>query len=330
MRRRFLDSAAHPSRDVPARSGAVASLAGLLVLALPGCGGDDDKVDAGQTESYRTCSAELRTGEFVLERADTFTGVQSGYVLDGVEPLRIPVEVAKSGGCRILQPPKAEAPCAPDCAIGQMCSRGKCIKQPQPQPLGKVTISGLKTSLTLKSTDNRYTNEGSLPHPAYDDGAVLRLTATGEAGYGPFSLQTTGVGEIKLPHEPLLVEDGKPVTLSWSASAKSGATRILINMSVNLHGTTDTWLECDVPDTGSFTVDGATTAALFKHDISGFPRVTVTRQSVDAAMVKSGCVEFVVKAEASRDLEVPGLKSCQDDRDCPAGKRCQRDLKCST
>jgi hypothetical protein len=305
----------------------------LVAASFAACGGGDDDKAApgvgGATAGYKTCSLETRTGEFVLERAETFTGVQSGYVLDGVEPLRIPVEVSRSGGCRIMQPPKAAAPCAPDCPVGQMCSKGKCAKQPAPQPLGKVTLGGLKAPITLKATDNRYTNDGPLPHPAYEDGEAITLTASGEAGYGPFTLKGTGVGELKLPKEPLLVEEGKPVTLTWPAPAKPGGTRILVNFAVNLHGTTDTWLECEVADTGSFTVDGATTKALFMHGVSGFPRVSITRQSADTTMVRSGCAEFRVKTEADRDLKVPGLTSCQGDSDCPAGKACQGDLTCS-
>ena len=87
------------------------------------------------------------------------------------------------------------------------------------------------------------------------------------------------MASLVVPADKLRVENGKPVTLTWTPPSKAGPTRMLLNFSLNRHGSVDTWLECEVPDTGSYTIDAAIVSRLFSFGISGFPSVDMKRQS---------------------------------------------------
>ncbi len=268
----------------------------------------------GALTTYKACAAEKLVGEFVLTSDDMLksTALEASAVKNGVDPIRVPIEVMKFGACRMMQPPRVAQPAQLD-----------------PQDLGKVTIAGLKVPVTLnKSSANVYTTP-SLPHPGFDEGAAITLQAAGAGLYGPLTLRGWGVAPLVLASDPLVVKDGQPVTLTWPAPAKAGPARVTINFTLNRHGNVDTWFECEVPDTGNFTIDSAAITALFTKDVSGFPSVTITRQSADSTTVKDGCVQFLVKTASVRAIQIPGYSWCHgDDAECPAGKKCADDLVC--
>jgi hypothetical protein len=283
----------------------------------------------GALASYKTCTREQRVGDFVLTLGDGFTGIERGVVLDGVEPTTQAKLVKMVGGCRLMQPPDAEPPCSSPCSSAQMCKSGSCVAKPVPRNLGKVTITGMKVSpLELENIGNLYTNPPSvqLPVIGFDEGANLVLSAAGGGGVSAFSLRGWGVAPMVTPEAPLPAESGKPVTVTWTPG-KMGPAKVLIDFSVNRHGSVDTWLECEADDNGMFVVDGTLTTELFKYGVSGFPSVRLTRQSGDTTTV-GGCVQFLVTATADRQLMVPGVISCQDDDVCPAPKKCSMDLTC--
>jgi hypothetical protein len=301
----------------------------LVLLAAAGCGGPVP--DTGPGAGYRPCILENRTGEFLLKVDEQSISID-GTVLDGIEPARLATQVLKMGDCQILKPSIAPPPCKPECGPTQNCTKSGCVQKPVARNVGRVSLRGLKGSVTLNNIDNLYFNPPGLPpYPPYDEGASIGLQADGgDAGYGPFSLKGFGVAVMKVPTTPLLIEDGKPVTLTWSPAGKTGPTRVVFELGINLHGAVDTKLICDVEDTGSFTVPAALVTELFKHGISGFPRVELTRQSADSIMLKSGCVQFSVTSKPlePRELKVPGLVSCKDQMDCSGGQRCRDDLSC--
>ena len=120
-----------------------------------------------------------------------------------------------------------------------------------------------------------------------------------------------GVAPLVVPSTPVTVQMGQPVTLTWTPPGKPGPTRIFIDFSINRHGTIDAWLECTVPDTGSFTVTAEMTTALFRNGVSGFPSFNLTRQSGDTTTVMSGCVQLLVAAPVSRESERPRRRLLQ-------------------
>jgi hypothetical protein len=285
---------------------------------------------SGALATYKTCPLDQTWGEFNLALGDGFTGVQ-GAVLDGVEPERVYKQVKMLGGCRVMQPPEATAGCTPGCTPGvQNCVRGACVAKPMPRNVGNVTLTGLKVaSLQLqKNSSNVYSNPASvmLPNPGFDEGADITLTAAGGDGYAPFTMKGWGVAPMVVPPAKLKVEMGKPTVITWTPG-KQGPAKVLINFSVNRHGQVDTSLECEVPDTGSFTVEGTWITDLFQYGLSGFPSVDLTRRSADSTTVKTGCVQFLVTSIASVELDVPGVVSCRDPMDCTGGQQC-KELRC--
>jgi hypothetical protein len=300
-----------------------------------GSGGSSgaDAGGSGTLAEYKTCQSGTMVGRITAlinnDAENPFSDV-NGYVMDGVPPNSGAKDLATVGGCVIRQP-APPASCTPACGADQWCTDKGCKPSPHAKNLGKVTVTGLKQPLELLNTNDTYNLPigTMLMHPVFSEGADITLTAAGADGYGPFTLRGKGVGALEMPKDPIKVESGKPVTLTWTKPATaSPVTRVHLNFAVNLHGTTDTWFECEVPDSGSFTVSGELTTQLFSHGVSGFPRVELTRRSSDTATVPSGCVEFMVAAPITRDLEVPGVVSCNEDTDCPSGKTCSGDLTC--
>ena len=283
--------------------------------------------------TYKPCRVDMRSGEFVVSLTNEFTGV-AGTVLDGIEEHRIGVEQTVPGGvdlgaCRLMKPPTATAPCSPMCSASQVCNNGTCKPKPLAVSVGDVVITGLISPLTLKFIAGNYINPpGMTPHPLFVDGANLTLSASGAAGYGPFALKGYGVEPLVVPPGKLLVEMNKPVTVTWMAPKNPGPAKVHVDFSINRHGGTDSWLECLVDDNGSYTINAGLMTELFKQGVSGFPSVTLSRQSVDQTTVKSGCVHMVVKAENARDLDIPGVQSCKDDTECTKPQVCLEDLRC--
>ena len=283
--------------------------------------------------TYKACERDKLQGDFVITLADTpdgkFTEIQ-GTMMDGVDQIRQVKLVKQVGDCRILQPPEAFM-CTPQCDFGnQQCTPTGCTPKPRLKDVGMMSVTGLKTGTNqLRNIDAVYSNTGDLPFPAFDEGADLTLQATGNGGWGPFTLKGWGIAPLNVPTAPVTVQMGQPVTLTWTAPSKPGPTRVLIDFSINRHGLIDSWLECTVPDTGSFTVTAEMTTELFKSGVSGFPSVSFTRQSGDTTTVMSGCTQLLVRSPVSRDLNVPGIVSCSDDRPCPNNRMCRADLTCA-
>lgn len=286
---------------------------------------------SGGLTTYRTCSDETRAGRFTLalnNDAETPFSSMDGFVSDAIDSSNLPKRLATIDGCVVMQPPNA-VECKPECASDKLCTSQGCVALPKPHDLGKVTVTGLKQPLELANINNLYENPPmTLAHPGFVEGADIALTAVGAGGYGPFTLKGVGVAPLEVSMTPVVIEGGKPATFTWNAPSKTTPGKVHIKVGVNLHGDVDTWFECDVPDTGSFTATAALTTELFKYGVSGFPGIELTRRTADTTTVPSGCLEFVVAAPVSRSLKVPGVDSCMDDGDCTGGKTCQPDLVC--
>ena len=301
-----------------------------------GTGGTPGPAPDGGTpanRTYQTCATPMAAGQFNAVLDLDFTGLSVGQVFDKPEVRPKYKVLTMLNGCQLAQKNPDPPPCTPSCKLGeQICTEQGCVALPKLQNVGTVTLAGLKIpTLTLSFNEQGgYSNpaEPKIPHPGFDEGATLTLAAAGANGYGPFTATAWGVAAMEAPTAKLLVEPEKAVTITWTPPKITGYTRVLIDFTVNKHGAVDTNLFCEVPDTGSFTVDAASIKEIFKYGLSGFPVVTLVRKSAGTATVKSGCVEFAATSPVSRDIEIPGLISCGKPEDCPSGKTCADDLTC--
>jgi hypothetical protein len=295
-----------------------------LAVVLGACGGGDDDGGSSLTFDDGECSPDERVGQFRIDLADGFTGIQ-GRVQDSVTPSEVPDQVADSGACRLRGSPVLF--CDPACPVDQVCGPGgTCVAQPEAQSVGRVVIEGMRVPVEMEpSATNLYTNPGTLPHPGFDPGAAIRLEAEGGA-YQPFALGGTGFAAIEAAGDPIAVDSGAAAAVTWSAGSDEAGIHLLLD--INPHGTTASWIECEVSDSGQATIPGPLIEELFEAGVSGFPRLILARRTVTSSEIDHGCVELRVGSEMEIPVEVPGLISCTEDEDCPDGETCQGDLTC--
>lgn len=285
---------------------------------------------AGPVEEleYSPCALGTAIGVFRIQLEEEFTGV-SGTVRSGVVPGDVPELVMESAECRLLT--DRNLFCDPPCGASKTCDTdGECIDYPTSQDVGTVTIDGLKIPLSIMpSATGFYTNPAQppLPHPGFDAGAAIALSAEGGV-LEPFDLRGQGVSTIALENAPLSVSSGQGLTVEWSAGTVAEAQRVFLRLEFNRHGGTPTWIECDAPDTGSYTIPEPLVSELLELEVSGWPMLTATRRTVDSAELAAGCVELQVTASVADFVEVEGVVSCDDAHPCPNDEVCQVNLTC--
>ncbi|HEY8944017.1 MAG TPA: hypothetical protein VIM73_07140, partial [Polyangiaceae bacterium] len=122
---------------------------------------------------------------------------------------------------------------------------------------------------------------------------------------------------------------GSGVPLTWNTDGvNTQESEIYIWFSVDVHGTTTRWIDCVVPDSGSFTLPATLVSELIELGLSGFPRMRMTRRTADSTQLSTGCVDFEIGSEVVLDLVVEGLISCSKDADCPTGQTCTTEQEC--
>lgn len=297
----------------PEPEGTTAPLGGL------GTGG----VDASQLP-YEPCEAEAAVGQFVIELAPDFTRV-GGRVFDAVLPSRVPNELAREGQCRLLA--AVVSTCTPGCPVStQACDRdARCVPLPRARDLGRVAVYGLHVPLgmTANAVTKSYANPAApmLPNPGFSPGADLRLvTAGGE--YAPFELRGWGITALAMSAEDRLVAAGRALPITWDAPERIGPARLHVELDVNQHGATSSWVECDFPDTGAAEIPASLIDGLIARGLSGYPTLTAARRTATRALIEPGCVDLLVTSEVVSDVRVDGIVSCDVSADCPAGQTC--------
>lgn len=278
--------------------------------------------------SYAPCPADEIAGGFRIQLAAQYTGV-NGSVRNGTVPSDVPEVVSEDGACRLLA--QRVLFCDPTCGASETCADdGNCIPYPTNQQVGVVSVTGLNGELTMQpGATGSYTNPAmpALPHPGFDEGAAITLIAEG-GDLDAFTLQGEGVAALAVSEEPLVATMGEPLTLTWNSGSASDAVHVSVKIEFNRHGGTPSWVECDMEDTGTFSVPASIIDALLGLEISGWPTVTLTRRSVDSTDLSVGCVELQVFSQVVRELEVAGLQSCDDDHPCPGDQECPVNLIC--
>lgn len=330
-------------------------LVSLVVAALASCGsGDQPNTSAGASTSsnagaagrstslggstsnggtsagsaldipYQPCAASDSVGRFRIELAEDYTLVQ-GQVFDAVEPSQIPVEVMSDSACQLLRPQVLL--CQPACAFStETCGAGgTCQPLPVAHDLGIVSVSGLVIPIEMLANERTksYSNPASprLPHPGFDAGAALTLQTAG-GDYMALELQGWGISALVMSSEAIAVNPGQPTALRWEASGNPTPARIRVNLDINVHGSGGARIECNFPDSGSANIPATLVDALIAQGLSGFPTITVTRETLTSQNIEPGCVEFSVASAVDWELQVAGIVSCNTNGDCPADQTC--------
>ena len=320
----------------------------LTLVAVVACGGGDDEPDASNTSdtsstagatssttgagggpvSGQACDRAARVGTLGLRLSDEKT-LLSGAILDAVNPEGLFEVVASEGACDLLAPP--DLFCS-ECPSGETCAGEEaCIPKPTKQSAGTLTFSGLLAELEAEPNGitGEYNSTLSDPYPAFEPGAALGLSASGDF-FGAFTLAAWGIPPMVTSQSAVSVARETPVALGWdTANVDPDKSEVFINFSVNVHGATTGWIECSVPDTGSFSIPAELVTQLIDMGLSGFPRMDLVRRSIDSITLSTGdCVEFEVSSSARIELEVEGVSSCNETTPCPSGQTCTTELIC--
>jgi hypothetical protein len=295
-----------------------ARLAAAALICISACGSGEDGGPSQMTGelTYRPCADSERVGRFVVA-IEAASASAFGQVGDVVNPLTL-VKERTAGECRFFE--REASFCSPTCGSSQHCALGgRCLPLPTNRSAGAVTISGLMAPATLMAgSTGRYT--AMLPHPAVVEGADVRLQASG-AAVPAFSLRGQGIVPIVAGAEKYNIEPGKPLRVTWTPG-RAGAQRIVLKLTLNQHGVTPGWLECQAGDTGSYEIPAALITELRSKELSHGPSISIARQTADSTRVSGGCVDFLVQSETALEIVDPAIVKCKSPADCPTGKSC--------
>jgi hypothetical protein len=298
-------------------------------------GGGTGGSNPGGAAPFKPCAADMKLGAFTLELKHgdaTGAGAYSqatGGVRDGVRPDTVWVPQAVSGAgseCKLMVGPADSCPTS--CNATQVCKGNTCITAPAPKSIGEVSFSGLLIPVVMTpmktGTNVLYTAliPSNTAYPPYTVGAALGLTAAGE-DYPGFTLAGVGIQPLEaVAGQTLNVDKNQALTIKWVAPPSAGAGRIRLNMDIAHHGGVAAEIHCDLPDTGTVTIPAPLITALIDKGAFGFPMVSLARLSTDSKTVGPGCLEFNVAASIDLALNVAGVVSCTEDKECTAPQIC--------
>lgn len=336
------------------------SLVWLAVLGalLGGCGGDDDddsapsgdagsagktagsggQSDAGSGTADKKSNAGLY-GSFDIslvagkEKTATSEATAAATKVVGLfygaqhYPMTLLEPQTKVGECTLSTPikPFCEQGCTGKCTADDVCS-----PQGEKLALGGIHFAIGKRELDLQAVANNYQLAAGekLPYPPCDEGDATSIEVEG-GDYEGFSIETRCIATLDA-EGPFPMEPGKPLDLTWSAPGAQDVSSMHVKLDVSHHGGSKGQIDCDVPDTGSYSIPAELVDQLLDLGVAGFPTVQLTRNAT--AHPKGGepsNVTMAVDMMVEREVTIPGLVSCaSDDAQCPAGQVCQADLSC--
>jgi hypothetical protein len=318
---------------------------GLVLLA---CGGssDADQEDAGtqpdtggQHDGTVDPTATIGTFNIELVAPDTSTSTPGytsvlGKMYDGPVPEQVIWEESSSeGSCQLLKP---RIPfCATACGGTAVCVEDDtCQAYPTAQGVGTVTVTGVETdsgatTFAMDPVANNYQPVGiTLAYPGFAEGDAITVAAAGGSIVPAFSLESTGIASLDLQNPSVTLDGTNAVTLTWTAAATPSDSTVHMLLDISHHGGSKGKIECDLADTGSYTLSAAFLKKLLDLGVAGFPTIVITRRATDTASTAVGKVQLIVSSKVEREVVVPGVTSCNDDNDCTSPETCQDDLTC--
>ena len=257
-----------------------------------------------------------------------------GFMYDGAQAELVVWDKKNTeGDCSLYMP---RTPYCDACASGDVCvDTNVCRTPPVTHNVGAITVTGLNpTSGTnplpiarvaaseTAETSVSYTCAETLPMPACTAGGPITLTASGGAVYPAFSISAQCIAPLVMANSTITIESGKTLTLNWTAGTVAGA-RLYVEFDLSHHGGSKGQIRCDTADTGSLAISGTLLESLIALGVTGYPKATVKRYLTGTTVVGSGKADLAVYSDLLFTAEIPGLVSCQNDTQCPAGQTCQ-------
>jgi sugar lactone lactonase YvrE len=252
----------------------------------------------------------VQVGAFEVAHEESYSYV-SGSVTDGVVPSAVPIELSSSGACRLVR--QNNPHCDPSCPSGQTCDNdGSCIPFPVNQSVGTVTIEGLLQPVEMEPTEsgNLYFDT-TLPHPAFEAGAPIKLTADG----GDLTLYGEGVEVLETSGDGWQVVPGQALNITWMPGTDQSAD-ITATINIDQHGTSPASLICEGPDTGCLTVPAELIDELIDLGVSGAASGSLYRRTVDSMEIDTGCVELSVFSHRPANVSVASDNDSESSADC--------------
>ena len=269
------------------------------------------------------CPMETHVGAFNVADYGDYT-IAEGSVSDGIVPVTVLTPGTAAGDCQLF---KRENPfCEGGCESDETCGLdGICVPYPSSLNIGQVTIAGLARDVVMDPIQpgDKYFDT-SLPQPAASTGDLLQLRVE-NSDFGNFDLHGVAVEPLVLPEETVVLEQGKDLTVNWTASP--GRARIELRLSIDQHGASPSTLVCDFEDDGQGLVPAAAIDALVVAGVTGFPNGSLSRRTLDRAEMDPGCVDLVTQSRRNPDVRVAGFTPCTDDGDCPEGLTCNQAIE---
>jgi hypothetical protein len=246
---------------------------------------------------------------------------------------------AEADGCRLLEP---SVPfCDPGCTGGDVCIEGgTCAAYPDPVDVGTVALSGLERSsgngaVQSKPVPPKYAYQlpgnAALAYPPFAEGDVVKLEADG-GKLAPFTIEAAGIAPLELEGEGAIpFEAGAPTALRWTPPASSADSRIVVRVDLSHHGGQKGEIVCEVDDDGSFDIPAELGAKLIDLGLAGYPSLQLERSTKGSTVAGGLRIDFAIASAVTRELDVPGLVSCDEDdaeQVCPDGQTCGTDKRC--
>jgi hypothetical protein len=238
-----------------------------------------------------------------------------GIIYDGPAPSgEVPLKLeSRMGDCELLVP---WAPfCTEPCTGGAKCTADDtCTAQPKMVDVGPVVLSGLGDELTMEAIAGNYQSP-TLPAEACAEGAPVSLDSSS------FSMESRCIARLELTTEaPIRVVSEESVELAWTPPSSEADSRVKIHLDIAHHGGKKGEINCDVADTGSFSVPEELVTQLVSLGLAGYPDITLERYSV-AADASSSLIQLRIGSLVRREVDT-GVVSCDEDSQCESGQTC--------
>lgn len=166
---------------------------------------------AGKKEpNGEACPTQKRVGYFEIAHWDFYAAV-AGHVTDGVIPLEVLQPKETAGNCRLMR--KENPFCDPPCGAGELCNHdGTCLKYPDNQSVGTVTVDGLLEAVVMEPSITNSYAETDVSLPLFENNAKVTLTAQGADVEG-FVLYGYGVEDLKVEASILTLTKGEDLNV---------------------------------------------------------------------------------------------------------------------